>query len=427
MRDTDDFIKDVQDSLADEVNSIDIDEPRESYDDGNGSGDIPRDYRMTDSKKDNKKKKKKHTGFKVFLGIIFAITLVAAALVFTPQGRKVLISAYMKYAYTVINKAKPAGGNEKTADKPTLPTADPSRITSNIDVNSMSPTFQNAKHQDGVFNILLLGVEAIGSTEYAGHTDSIMILTINTNTKELGLTSLMRDTYVSVPGEQYYDGRINGVYRQGGISLLYETIAENYDIRLDGCALVGFDAFRKVIDAMGGINIKLTDEEARYLNTTNYISKKRYRTMKPGWNHMNGYQALGFARIRKIPTLGGTENDEGRTLRHRRVMRALYSRLKKDPFKAVGAMNAILPLVETDVTENNAGEYLAEIVELALAGKSVDQLRLPEGSPDGTQYQYATINGAAVVQVVDWDSLRMDLANFIFAPHESGNFQQTKE
>ena len=404
MKDTDDFLKEVQGSLADEVNE-------ELY----SSHDYPEstnNRKMSGNKKKNKAQKtKKHTGFKVFLGILCTITLAAALLVFTPQGRRLLIRAYMNYAYTKVNQT---GTAENKEEKPKLPTTDLSKVTSNIDLSQMSDTFVNARHEDGVFNILLLGVEAIGSSEAAGHTDSIVILTINSHTKELGLTSLMRDTYVSVPGEEYYDGRINGVYRQGGIKLLYETIAANYDLRLDGCAFVGFDAFEKAIDAMGGVNIKLTAEEAEYLNTTNYISKKKYRTMKAGWNHMNGNQALGYSRVRKIATLGGVSDDQGRTLRHRRVLRALYARLKKDPIKAVNAMNVVLPLIQTDVKEANAVEYLAEVIDLAMGGANVDQLRLPEGDPDGTQYQYARINGAAVLRVTDWDTLKQDLANFVF-------------
>ena len=76
-------------------------------------------------------------------------------------------------------------------------------ITENIDLSKMSDTFKNALHQDGVYNILLVGVEAIGNKSVAsGRTDSIMIATINTKQKTLGLTSIMRDSYVTIPG--YY-------------------------------------------------------------------------------------------------------------------------------------------------------------------------------------------------------------------------------
>ncbi|ETS97994.1 hypothetical protein HMPREF1497_2292, partial [Fusobacterium sp. CM21] len=196
-------------------------------------------------------------------------------------------------------------------------------ITDNIDMSKMSDTFKNALHEDGVYNILLLGVEAIGNNNVAsGRTDSIMIATINTKQKTLGLTSLMRDSYVTVPG--YYDTRINAAFGLGGVPLMYETIAYNYGLRLDGSAIVSFKTFQKVIDDLGGVDIELTPAEAEYLNTTNYVSKKSNRTLKPGINHMNGNQALGYARVRKRATLDGSNNDFGRTSRHRRVMAAIF-------------------------------------------------------------------------------------------------------
>ena len=90
-------------------------------------------------------------------------------------------------------------------------------------------------------------------------------------------------------------------------------------------------------------------------------------------------------------------------------------------------MNVVLPLIQTDVKEANAVEYLAEVIDLAMGGANVDQLRLPEGDPDGTQYQYARINGAAVLRVTDWDTLKQDLANFVFAPHLKKNTEDTED
>ncbi len=404
MSNNDDFMKDLQSSLAEEVN-----------DELGSEGDS---NRMAGSKKN--KKKNKHTGLKVFLGILIAITACAAFLVLTPMGRRVLVGWMAEYAYSVIdknnNEINTASAGSSFADDG-LNGADISQATTNIDESQMSDTYRNAMHEDGVYNILLLGVEAIDSSEESGHTDSVMVFTINTNTNELGLTSIMRDTYVSVPGEQYYDTRINGVYRQGGIELMYETIAENFGLKLDGCAIVGFEAFQKVVDAVGGIDIKLTKEEAHYLNHTNYISEKKYRIMKTGWNHMNGNQALGYCRIRKIATLHGTKDDQGRTARHRRVINAIYKKVKKDPTKVIGVMNNVLPLVKTDIRKQNATAYMAGVLELALAGKTLDQLRLPEGQPDGTEYKYSVINGADMVEVTDWPTLKTNFLNFVFNPH----------
>ena len=80
-------------------------------------------------------------------------------------------------------------------------------------------------------------------------------------------------------------------------------------------------------------------------------------------------------------------------------------------------MNNVLPLVKTDIRKQNATAYMAGVLELALAGKTLDQLRLPEGQPDGTEYKYSVINGADMVEVTDWPTLKTNFLNFVFNPH----------
>jgi len=286
-------------------------------------------------------------------------------------------------------------------------------ITENIDPSKMSATFRNALHEDGVYNILLLGVEAIGNNSTAsGRTDSIMIATLNTKQKTLGLTSIMRDSYVTIPG--FYNTRINAAFNHGGVPLMYETIAYNYGLRLDGSIIVSFKTFQKIIDDLGGVDIEITPGEAQYLNTTNYISKRSNRTLKPGMNHMNGNQALGYSRVRKVATLDGSNNDQGRTSRHRRVMAAIFKEVKKsNPITLVKLLDTVFSQVQTDIKKSNASSYLAEVMELSLDGVPLDTFRLPA---EGT-YQGAIINGAAVV-TFDIPKNKDELANFVFGSHK---------
>ena len=91
--------------------------------------------------------------------------------------------------------------------------------------------------------------------------------------KTLKLTSLLRDSYVEIPG--YKANKLNSAYSKGGVDLLIETIEKNYKIHIDGYASVNFEAFEKLVDMLGGVTIELGKEEAAYLNKTNYISKKK--------------------------------------------------------------------------------------------------------------------------------------------------------
>ena len=152
-----------------------------------------------------------------------------------------------------------------------------------------------------VVNILLVGSDngAQGSEDGDhGRSDSMMVATINFKTKELKLTSFLRDMYVEIPG--HGRNKLNAAYAFGGEELLYQTLAQNFNIKIDKFCVVDLSAFEKVINRIGGIEMTLEKREAEYLNTTNYISKKKYRNVKPGKQTLNGCQALGYARVRHL-------------------------------------------------------------------------------------------------------------------------------
>lgn len=408
MSNEEDFLKEISNSLAEQVKE----EMEEKQKDD--------EHKMTDKNKRRKKKKKAKVFVKILIFLLIIILAGGSFLVFTRPGRKIISNLAVEWAYWRMGKntknadklAKNASGSAVAAEEEEegLKVGE---ITENIDLSKMSDTFKNALHEDGVYNILLVGVEAIGNSSVAsGRTDSIMIATINTKQKTLGLTSIMRDSYVTIPG--YYDTKINAAFGHGGIELLYETIAYNYNLRLDGSAIVSFKTFQKIIDELGGIDIEITPAEAQYLNTTNYVSKKSNRTLKPGMNHMNGNQALGYARVRYRATLDGSVDDFGRTSRHRRVMGAIFKEVKKsNPITLVKLLDTVFSQVQTDIKKSNASSYLAEVMELSLDGVPLDNLRLPI---DGS-YQGVKINRAAVV-TFDAAANKEALANFVFGSHK---------
>ncbi|MDF2542158.1 MAG: hypothetical protein K0S47_1876 [Herbinix sp.] len=230
------------------------------------------------------------------------------------------------------------------------------------------------RHEDGVYNILLLGEEAIASGGARGRTDVIVIATLNTKTKKLGLTSLMRDTLVQIPG--YQDNKLNSAYEKGGVELLYKTIAKNFDIKLDGCVMVNFEKFEKIIDKLGGLDITLTANEAKYLNTTNYISNPENRHVVEGTQHMNGNQVLGYSRIRKRATITGNNNDYGRTDRHRIVLNAIFEKYKtKSKVELASIMISVLPMITSDISSEQFEFLLSSFMEIGTT--EIEQLRIP--------------------------------------------------
>lgn len=272
-----------------------------------------------------------------------------------------------------------------------------------------------------IINILLVGADKnLDEQDKEGaerRSDSMMIATMDIKHSKLKITSLMRDMYVEVPG--YGKNKLNAAYSFGGIKLLYKTIAENFGIKMDGYAEVNFDAFVNIIDQIGGVEATLTESEAKNLNDTNYIKRKKYRNVKVGKQTLNGYQALGYCRIRhgkrqpngQLPgvyTASGKGDDYGRTERQRLTIQAILTKVKTmAPGDLLKLAEVVLPNVKTDVSKKEIYAYLMTAVQMGTT--KVHQYALPiEGG-----FTSQTINGQDCL-VPDLDANKAALKKFIF-------------
>ncbi len=346
------------------------------------------------STKDNgpKKKGKIPKGVKIFAIVFSVIMLLGCLLVFTPGGRKIIINLAGNYIYGKLNY-------EDSNTQETTDTVE----------NTTEQTNKPEKPVDDVVNILLLGVEEIGG---ASNTDTMIVATMNTKNHTMKLTSLMRDIYVEIPGHD--NNKLNSAFAKGGIDLLYQTIQNNFGVQLDGYVLVNFSAFEKIVDLLDGVEVTLTSTEANYLNRTNYISDPANRTVKEGAQMMNGNQALGYCRVRKVPT--ETEHDDfGRTQRQRAVLNSIFEQLKKKNIVQLGLfMNDVLNDVDihTDITQSEFNRYLEEAASLNV-GK-LEQLRIPtDGNFGFDNVQIGKYNQSVVVPT-DWDAMRQEIHQFIY-------------
>lgn len=272
-----------------------------------------------------------------------------------------------------------------------------------------------------IVNILLVGADKNAdeqnSSKAERRSDSMMIATMDIRNKKLKVTSLMRDMYVAIPG--YGNNKLNAAYSYGGIELLYEAIAQNFGIQMDGYAEVNFDAFVDVIDELGGIEANLTESEALHLNTTNYIKRKKYRNLKVGKQKLNGYQALGYCRIRhgkKLPngkypgvyTASGKGDDYGRTERQRLVMQGIFKKAKTlSMTELLELAEVILPNIKTDVSKDMIYTYLMTIVRMGTT--ELKQFNIPIDGGYSNQ-----IIGGGQCLVPDLPANRNALKKFIF-------------
>lgn len=262
-----------------------------------------------------------------------------------------------------------------------------------------------------------------------GLPDVMMIGTLDKKHKSLKLTSLLRDMKVYSSSSGKYR-KLNECFNDGGIKGVYKAIAENFNIKLDGYVMVGFDAFTQAINAIGGVEVELTQTEVDYLSQTNFIRKKKYRKgLKVGKQKLNGYQALGYCRIRKgrdvigksVVTANGLTDDYGRTWRQRTVISAVFAKMKKQPLsKWLDVGNKVLSNIETDLGNNEIISLMKDTVFLGTA--DVKQLQIPmEG------YFTTTSDGAYLISTntseTDWSTNADILKKFIFKYNGNGEFK----
>ena len=347
--------------------------------------------------------------------IILFLLLIFMWLIFTKSGRGVIYKMAGKAIYqgldiddletsSVIRPLK-----KQPKDTHNKVTGD-NKTTNKNDVigesNQVIPSKRTEPRcEDYVSNYLILGIEEIKN---AKNTDTVMIASINTKDNTIKLTSLLRDTYIE--SEDYNPNKLNAFYSLGGAGGLMDVVEEMYRIDIDGYACINFESFEKVIDYLGGISIELGEAEAKYLNTTNYISKPEHRNVNSGWNNLNGNQALGYCRIRLVETLGGATDDYGRTLRQRRVLRAVFNKYKsKNIFDLISISKNILGYVKTNVTQSQIEKALEDIVENKII--KMDTMRVPVNGLYDDPLEH---NGITYPLVLDWDANVMELYKFIY-------------
>ena len=283
-----------------------------------------------------------------------------------------MLAAYGVFAYLL------GGLNRTTLDESKL------SVTSGLS--------QNGK----ITNIALFGLDS-RNHDYEGRSDAIMVASVNGKTGKIKLVSIARDTYVNVPG--YGETKINHAYAYGGAELAIQTINENFNLDITDYAAVNFDSLADVIDAMGGIDLEVTEEE-RYQINAYLLEGEPLR--ESGMVHLNGPQAVSYARIRKI------DSDTMRTERQRKVLECLFEKAKDiSPLEYPSYIRKFAPMIETSLTNE-------EILELVSVGANPN-LTLEQGAfpNDYIQSTGQTIGGVWYY-VYDIDQAADMLHEFIY-------------
>lgn len=258
-----------------------------------------------------------------------------------------------------------------------------------------------------VKNILLLGVDARANEESEeSRSDSMMLVSIDKKHNCIKTTSFLRDSWVYIPVKDKKQ-RLNAACQYGGYQGVVDTIEYNFDVDIDGYVVTDFEMFKVMVDAIGGIEVEVTEKEAKEVTS----HKKRYGhvTLEAGTHNLTGEQALAYCRIRKIDT------DWKRTERQRIVIEKILKKIMSSgPVTAIKTAKSIAPYIQTDLSKN-------DVVKTAMSALTCISGGFEQAScPFEGTWKYKRISGADVISL-DVDKNKEKLIDFIYNQEKSSS------
>lgn len=329
----------------------------------------------------------------VFLGLILLVVIAGYAIFSHYYGK--LNHQALQDDYEIVSQIDL---DDDVTDAEDSAQEDIDQLENYLKDNSDDGTTINMNDKN-VRNILLIGTDNRSKSSKGSRSDSMIIISINSKTKQIVMTSIMRDMYVTIPGAT--SNRINAAHAYGGVELLLDTIEANLKISIDEYVKVDFYSFMDVVDTIGGVTLDVTAAEIgvmqgyiRELNKLQGVSENKdmLYASDAGRIRLNGKQALAYSRVRYV---GG--GDFGRTERQRKVLTAIMQEAKNSSLSELNDLaNVLLPRVTTNLTQGDV---------LSLMMNSLDYLNYEIVScrmPIDGSYKYLTIRGMSVLGV-DFD------------------------
>ncbi len=260
--------------------------------------------------------------------------------------------------------------------------------------------------RQGRVNVLLLGSDNDSKFESGKLlTQSMIVVSIDSASRTVGMLSIPRDLWVSIPG--YGFGKIDVAYEVGGVELSRRTIEQDFGIPIHYYAWVGLDGFMKVVDELGGVSVDVTHPvvDDAYPDDVSGADKYAYMHLyvPAGPQHLNGYEALQYVRSRHGDLVG----DFGRSARQQQVLLSLKRHAETPSLitKLPSMINHVKDSVRTDFSA-------VEIVEYANFARQIQrgQIRQLVLSPPDYSANGTSPDGTQSVVFPDWKAIDPALA-----------------
>ena len=363
----------------------------------NSSDESDRDReRARKKKKKNDKKKKKNTAIRVILILLIIVLCAGIGVYWYVNNILDTVTDENADKQTNVSQMKM---DERVESFDPIEEADASEIGSLQDMIKKWYKNGTPASSSRVLNIMLIGEDTRGKKvlESGTRADSAIVASVNLDTKQIKLTSILRDAYAyweTTPGDEStgHFGKINGAMSTyGGDIHTYISAVENlYKIKIDNYVIVNFTSFEKIIDNLGGVELELTSAEINEINNHQkryggvYIDKTFDGTK--GTLKLSGKQALAYCRIRKI------DSDNMRANRQKICLSKVFSDMKNaSSVQLLKILNDMVPYIRTDMPKNNivstAKYALSEgWMSYDVSTSNVPEYRNDENGAGGTFY-----------------------------------------
>lgn len=329
-------------------------------DDKKGRKKGKKDKKRKKSKKKNAKltpeerKKKKKKKIMIIVTIIILVVIALAA------GGWYVYDSFVKPVQNAKVNTQSTEQYKSTQDK-LVESFDPIEETDASEIASLQDMIRKWYYNGTpcssthVYNVLLVGEDTRGKDvlDKGTRADSAIIASVNVDTKQITLTSVLRDAYTyfeTKPGDEStgtFD-KINAAMSKGDIDAYINCVERMYKINIDNYVIINFDAFESVIDELGGVTLELTSKEIREINNHpgtygNVTIEKTFEGTK-GKIKLNGKQALAYCRIRHI------DSDNARADRQKTTLMEIFSKVKgSSKTEMIRVVKKLLPYTKMDM------------------------------------------------------------------------------
>ena len=256
-----------------------------------------------------------------------------------------------------------------------------------VDADDVDPTAdevqiarEDQKNSD-VVNVLLVGSDSRDPNAELGRSDSMILVSYNKAENKATALSFLRDTLVEIDG--YGQSKLGHTFAYGGVGLTINTLNKQFGLDIQDYIIVNFENLVGIIDELGGIQVKLTEEEAEYYRLTGMPD------IQAGTVTLTGSQALAHARNRSL------DNDFGRTERQRDVLYGIYNKVMENRDPA-----AVLSLINYCMTQVSTNMGVTEIYGIATDVLNSEHLTTQTAAiPQEGTYEFGTYDGMSVLNI----------------------------